>query len=705
MRFLFFSIMIGVVLMAGCKNEVNQSNPFYGEYKNKYGAPPFEEIKIEHFMPALLDGIEQQQKEIENIVNNVNAPTFKNTVEALEYSGVLLTKVRNLYGNLHGSTSNDELDAFVKEANPLLAKHEDNIYLNIKLFERIKALYEAKESLNLTIEQERLLDRYYKRFVRSGVNLDEQKQARLREINVEMSDLSFKFDKNLKTETESYKKIVENEADLAGLPENVRQAAAEQAKAAGLEGKWIFTTQKTSFIPVLQYGENRELRKELLLAYSKRADNNNEFDNKEIIKKIVNLRVERAQLLGYNTHSDFILENNMAKTPEIVNEFLQTLWIQSLAKAKAEVAELQKMMNADKKGQKLEAWDWWYYTEKIRKEKFDLDEEELRQYFSMENVRKGAFDLTNKLWGLNFKKLDDMPIYHPEVEAFEVTNSDGSLIGILYTDYFPRKGKRVGAWMNSFRKQYQQDGKDYRPVIVNVGNFTSPSAGKPGLLSMDEVHTLFHELGHALHGLLSQCTYPSLSGTSVPRDFVELPSQIMENWCFEPEVMKMYAFHYETGEVISDELITKINASSTFNQGFIMTEFMAAALLDMAYHTKTAIEDFDVTEFENNVMKEIGMIPEIITRYRSTYYNHIFNGGYSSGYYAYKWSEVLDADAYQAFVETGNIFDKETATSFRKNILEKGDTEDAMVLYKRFRGSEPKPDALLEKRGLKGIRN
>ena len=702
MRLLSFFMMIGVVFMSGCTSKNQNENPFYREYSDKYGAPPFEQIKVEHFMPALLDGIAQQQKEIEAIVNNADEPTFENTVITLEYSGVLLTKVRNVFSNLHGTNSNDELDAFVKEANPLLSEHEDNIYLNGKLFARIEALNNVKESLNLTVEQGRLLDEYYKRFVRRGVNLDEEKQARLREINKELSDLSFSFNQNVSKTLDSYMTIVEDESELSGLPENVRHAAAEEAKSAGHEGKWVFTTKKPSFIPVLQYGENRELRKKLLLAYTNRNNNDNEFDNKKIIEQIVNLRIERSQLLGYNTHAEYTLDNTMAKTPEIVNDFLQSLWIPSLAKAKKEVTELQKMMNKDFKGEKLEPWDWWYYTEKVRKEKYDLDEEELRPYFSMENVRKGAFDLSNRLWGLNFKKIDNIPTYHPDAEAFEVTDADGSLIGVLYTDYFPRKGKRGGAWMSSYRKQYKKDGTDFRPIIINVGNFTPPFGDLPGLLSMDEVQTLFHELGHGLHGLLSQCTYPLLSGTSVPRDFVELPSQIMENWCFEPEVLKMYAFHYETGEVISDELIEKINASSTFNQGFIMTEFMASALIDMAFHNLSVAKDIDVAEFEKSVLKKEGMIPEIFARHRSTHFAHIFSGGYSSGYYSYKWAEVLDADAFQAFIEAGDIFDKETAMSFRKNVLEKGGTDDPMILYKRFRGNEPKPDALLEKRGLVG---
>lgn len=698
MKQTFLTIM-SALLLIGCGGSADKNaNPFYKDYSNKYGAPPFEEIKIEHFLPAFKDGIKQAQDEIELIANNPEAPTFANTIEALEYSGELLDKVSYVFSNQQSANTNDELDKVAKEVSPLLSEHSDNTYLNEKLYERVKNLYDAKDELALNGEQERLLVKYYERFVRNGANLTEEQKIRFREINKELSALSLAYGQNVTKETNNYKKIVENEEELVGLPENIRQAAAEEA---GEAGKWVFTTQKSSWIPVLQYSENRELRKELLLAYANRADRNDEFDNKENIKKIINLRIERAQMLGYDNPSLFILENTMAKNPTAVMDFLNSLWTPSLQQAKVEAYELQKMMDAEGKGEKLEAWDWWFYTEKMRKEKFNLDEGEVRPYFKLENVRKGAFDLAGKLWGLQFKQLENMPIYHPDVEAFEVSNADGSLVGVLYTDYFPRQGKKVGAWMSSYRKQYKKEGVDYRPVIVNVCNFTKPTADAPSLLTMDEVTTLFHEFGHALHGLLSQCTYPSLSGTSVSRDFVELPSQIMENWCFEPEMMKMYAFHYQTGEVIPEELIEKINATATFNQGFIMTEHLSSALLDMYYHTRNKVEDFDVNAFEAGVMKEIGMIAEIITRYRSTYFSHIFSGGYASGYYAYKWAEVLDADAYQAFVETGDIFNKSVAESYRKNILEKGDSDDPMKLYVNFRGAQPNPDALLKKSGLK----
>ena len=700
MRNLLVVIMTGTMIFAGCTSGNEQKNPFFGEYKTQYGVPPFDEIKIEHFMPALLEGIKQHQQEIDAIINNTEIPTFENTIEALDYSGDMLTRVVLVAENLYGINSNEGLDDFIEKSIPIMNDHDDFIYMNNKLFERIKILFDSKETLNLNAEQKRLLEKYYKIFIRSGINLEPEQKERLSEINKELSDLTFKFVQNVKAESDSFKKIVETEEELAGLPENVRQAAADEAKAAGLEGKWVFTAKKPSFIPVLQYGENRELRKELLMAFTNRGNNDNEFDNKEVIKKIVKLRIEKAKMLGYETYSAFVLEETMAKTTQTVNSLLESIWKPSIAKAKEEAAAIQKMMNLNRKNEKLEPWDWWFYTEKIRKEKYDLDEEELRPYFKMENVRQGVFDLANRLWGLSFEKLNNMPVYHADAEVFKVNDADGSLIGILYTDYYPRKGKSVGAWMSNFNNQYIKDGKNIRPVIINAGNFTPPTSETPSLLSMDDVQTLFHEFGHGLHGLLAQTTYPMLSGTNVPRDFVELPSQIMENWCFEPEVLKMYARHYETGEIIPDHLIEKINASSTFNQGFIMTEFLASAWVDMAYHTLSEYEEFDVNEFDKNVMEKIGMIPEIFVRHRSTHFTHIFNNGYESGYYSYKWSEVLDADAYQAFVEAGDIFDKETATSFRKNILEKGGTEDPMDLYVRFRGREPKPDALLNKRGL-----
>jgi len=686
------------LLLTGC---IKNDNPFFASYENEYGAPPFDKIKTEHYMPAFEEGIKQHQAEIDAIADSKEEPTFANTIEALDYSGELLGKVSSVFFNLYSSDSNDEMEKIATEVSPKLSDHNDNLYLNDKLFVRVKTLYDKRESLGLTPEQNRLLETYYKKFIRSGAALNPEQKEKLRVINKELGLAELAFGQNVLTETNAYQKVIDKESDLAGLPEGVRQAAAEAAKEAKMEGKWLFTTQKASFIPVLQYSENRELRKELLLAYSKRANNDNKNDNKATINKIIKLRIQKAQLLGFETPAHFILDNTMAKTPEAVYSFLATVWTPAVARAKEEAAELQKLMDAEGKGEKLEAWDWWFYAEKLRQKKFNLNEEELRPYFKLENVREGAFGLATKLWGLKFKKLDNMPVYHPDVEVFEVTDADGSLIGVLYTDYFPRASKRAGAWMNNYTEQYIKNGKNYRPIIANTGNFTKPTADKPSLLNMDEVETLFHEFGHALHGLLSQATYLSQSGTNVRRDFVELPSQIMENWCFEPQVMKTYAKHYKTGEIIPDALIEKIQKAGTFNQGFVMTELLSAALLDMDYHTRKDTADFDVNAFEKASLDRIGMIPEIIVRYRSTYFNHVMGGGYSAGYYSYTWAEVLDADAYQSFVETGDIYNQERATAFRKNILEKGDSEDPMTLYRTFRGKDPNPDALLKKRGLK----
>lgn len=695
MKQIILSLLIGMTLI-GC----NSKNPFFSEYENEYGIPPFEKIKTEHYLPAFKEGIKQQQAEFDAIADNTEAPTFENTIEALELSGVLLEKVSSVFFNLYSAETNDELAEIANEVSPLLSEHGDNLYLNDKIFARIKTLYLDKENLSLNDEQNRVLENYYKDFVRSGADLSAEDKAKLREINKELSMAELTFGQNLLAENNAYQRFVTDEAELAGLPESVKQAAAEAAKEAGQEGKWLFTTSKASFMPVLQYGENRQLRKDLLLAWANRGDNGNANDNKEIIKKIMQLRIQRSNLLGFKTPAHFILEDKMAKTPEKVYEFLATVWQPAVNQAKKEAYDLQKLMDEAGKGEKLEAWDWWYYAEKLRKAKYDLDEEAIRPYFKMENVRQGAFDLAGKLWGLQFTALTDYPKYHPDMEAFKVTNADGSLVGVLITDYFPRPGKRAGAWMNEYRKQHYRDGQNIRPVIVNVGNFTKPTSDKPSLLSMDDVQTLFHEFGHGLHGLLAQSTYISLSGTSVVRDFVELPSQIMENWCFEPQVMKTYARHYETGEVMPDELMEKIQKAGTFNQGFVMTELLSAAILDMDYHTLTNADNLDVNAFEKASMERMGMIPEIIVRYRSTNFNHVFGGGYAAGYYSYTWAEVLDADAYQAFVETGDIYNQEVATSFRKNILEKGDSEDAMNLYLKFRGKEPDPTALLRKRGF-----
>ena len=697
MKKTLLTLMIGLLLMGCAKSD----NPFFETYKNKYGAPPFDKIKNEHYMPAFKEGIKLQTAEVDSIAGNTEAPTFDNTIAKLDFSGVLLKKVSSVFFNLYSCNTNEGMEKIANEITPILSEHNDNIYLNEKLFARVKTLFDNRAKLGLTDEQIRLLEKYHRNFIRSGAALNPEQKEKLRAINKELGLAQLAFGKNVLDETNAFKKVIDKESDLAGLPESVRQAAAEAAKEAGKPGKWLFTTQKASFIPVLQYSDNRELRKELLMAYTTRGNHDNASDNKTTINKIIKLRTQKAQLLGFATSADFVLDDTMAKTPKAVYALLNTVWTPAIAKAKEEVAELQKLMDAQGKGEKLEAWDWWYYSERLRKAKYNLEEEALRPYFKLENVRQGVFDLASKLYGLKFKKLTDMPVYDPNVEVFEVSDADGSLIGILYTDYFPRAGKRAGAWMNNITDQYKKDGINHRPIICNVGNFTKPTSTKPSLLNMDEVQTMFHEFGHALHGLLTQCTYPGLSGTNVARDFVELPSQVMENWCWEPEVMKTYAKHYKTGEVMPKELMDKIQKAGTFNQGFINTELLAASFLDMDYHSMKDTANFDVTAFEKASLAKIGMIPQIIVRYRSTYFNHIFSGEYYAGYYSYTWAAVLDADAFQAFKETGDIYNQKVATSFRKNLLEKGDTEDPMKLYVKFRGANPNPDALLKNRGLK----
>ncbi|MDD4991203.1 MAG: M3 family metallopeptidase [Paludibacter sp.] len=697
MKKTLLTLMIGLTLMGSAQN----NNPFFEAYKNKYGAPPFDKIKNEHYMPAFQEGIKQHQAEIDAIANNKKAPTFDNTIAAMDYCGDLLKKVSSVFFNLYSADTNEGMENIATEITPSLSDHNDNIYLNDKLFARVKNLYDNRTKLGLNDEQIRLIEKYHRNFIRSGAALKPEQKAQLREINKELALAQIAFGQNVLAETNSYKRIVDNEADLAGLPESVRQAAAEAAKEANLPGKWLFTTHKASFIPVLQYSENRQLRKDLLLAYSTRANHDNDKDNKVVINKIMKLRTQKAQLLGFATSADFILDDTMAKTPKAVYDLLNSVWTPALAKAKEEAAELQKLMDAEGKGEKLEAWDWWYYSDKLRKAKYNLDEEALKPYFKLENVRQGVFDLASKLYGLKFKKLSDMPVYNPDVEVFEVTDASNALIGILYTDYFPRAGKHAGAWMNNIVDQYKKDGVNHRPIICNIGNFTKPTADKPSLLNMDEVETLFHEFGHALHGLLTQCTYPSLSGTNVSRDFVELPSQVMENWCWEPQIMQTYAKHYKTGEIMPKELMEKIQLAGTFNQGFINTELLAASLLDIDYHMIKDTTAFDVNAFEKASLDKMGMIPEIIVRYRSSYFNHIFSGDYCAGYYSYTWAAVLDADAFQAFKETGDVYNPKVATAFRKKLLERGDSEDPMKLYRDFRGANPNPDALLKKRGLK----
>lgn len=696
-------LMGATVLLWSCTHQTNNEkanmNPFLNTYNTKFDVPPFEKIKTEHFKPALEAGVGQQRAEIENIVNNAEVPTFENTIAALDASGKLLSEVSNVFENLQSANTSDELQKAAKETAPMISKHQDDILLNDKLFGRIKAVFEQRNALNLDQEQIMLLEKTYKRFSRNGANLNDADKEKLRQINEKLAVLSLEFDENLLAETNAFQLVIENTDDLAGLPHSVIDGAAIAANEVGLNGKWLFTVQKPSMIPFLQYSEKRELREKIFNAYINRGNNNNKNDNKLIAARQASLRAERAQLLGYKSHADYVLEENMAKSPENVYNFLDGVKEPALKMAEKEAAELQKLIDSEGGGFSLKPWDWWYYAEKLKKQKYDLDEELLRPYFKLENVLNGMFAVADKLYGLQFKKMSDVPVYHSDVQTFEVVEADGSHVGILYMDFYPRASKGGGAWMTSFRKQSKKDGVNLPPVISMVMNFSKPTSDKPALLSYDEVLTMFHEFGHALHGLLSDCNYITLSGTSVPRDFVELPSQIMENWAADPEVMKIYTKHYKTGEPIPQELIDKIQNSSKFNQGFATVEYLAACYLDMDWHTLSDTTLQNTLEFENASMQRIGLIPQIVVRYRSPYFSHIFAGGYSSGYYSYLWAEILDADAFQAFKESG-LYDKETARLFRENILSKGGTENPVEMYKKFRGREPAKEAMLKRKGL-----
>jgi peptidyl-dipeptidase Dcp len=676
-----------------------ETNPFFVEWTTPFATPPFPAIKDAHFMPAFEEGMARQKKEVDAVASSAEPPTFANTVEALERTGELLTRVGNVFYALTDNNTNETLQKIEGEVAPLLAQHGDDIILNDKLFQRVKTVWEGRGELVLNAEQARLLEKTYKAFVRNGAALEGEKKAELRKINEELAVLTVKFGENVLKEDNNFMLVLETQEDLAGLPQDVVASAAETAQVKGLDGKWVFTLHKPSCIPFFQYSARRDLREKLFRAFIRRGDNNNEYDNKTILSKIAALRVKRAQLLGYRTHADYVLEENMAKTPASVYQFLDRLWSPALTMAKTEAGELQALIDKEGEGFRLEPWDWWYCAEKLKKAKYELDDEALRPYFELTAVRRGAFDVAGKLWGIRFEPRADIPVYHPDVEVFEVKEADGRHIGILYTDYFPRPSKRGGAWSGAIREQSVRDGRKVTPIIFNVGNFTKPTAEKPSLITFEEARTLFHELGHALNDLLSDVTYESLSGTNVSRDFVELGSQIMENWAGDPEVIKTYAKHYQTGEPIPQELVDRIKRADLFNQGFATVEYLAACYLDMDWHTLAEPVEQDAIAFENASMKKIGLIPEIIVRYRSPYFQHIFSGGYSAGYYSYIWCEVLDADAFQAFKET-SLFDRATAQRFREDIYAKGGSEDPLALYVRFRGREPEVEPLLRRKGF-----
>jgi len=702
MKMFLFAIttMMFLITITNQAQKTNMKNPFFSEWNTPFQVPPFNEIKDEHYLPAFEEGIKQKESDIAEISDNKDVPSFKNTMEALDKSGQLLRKVEKVFDNLMAANGDDEMQSIAKTVAPLLSKINDDIYLNPKLFMRIKYLHDRKKNLNLTTEQNRVLDNYYSDFVRGGANLNNSDQEILRRINEELSVLSVKFDESILKETNAVGLVIDDKKDLAGLAENVIQGAAETAKSKGLDGKWAFTLQRTSWTPFLQYSEKRNLKEKLFKAYISRGNNNNEFDTKNVLARMVLLRVKKAKLLGYKTHADFVLERNMAKNPQAVYKLLNDLWKPAIKRASMEADDMQKIIDKEGNNFKLAPWDWWYYAEKVKKEKYALDEDMIRPYFKLENVREGAFAVANKLYGLQFVERKDIPVYQPDVKVFEVKEADGRHLGILYTDYFARDSKKSGAWMDDFRTQSNLDGNYITPIVYNCCNFSRPAGDKPSLLSLDEVTTLFHEFGHALHGLLSNSIYPSVCGTNVSTDFVELFSQFMENWATEPEILKMYAKHYETGEPMPQQLIDKIENSSLFNQGFETVEYLAASFLDMDWHTLTDTTAINVQEFEKKSLAGIGLIPQIESRYQSTNFLHIFSSdGYSSGYYSYIWSAVLDADAFEAFKEKG-LFDKETAASFRNNLLSRGGSDDPMTLYIKFRGREPKVDALLKHRGL-----
>lgn len=686
----------GLMLATACKNNKEMENPFLSEWNTPYNIPDFEKIKPEHYMPAFEEGMKRQKAEIDAIVNNTEAPTFENTIEALEYSGALLNEVSAVFFNLAECINSDEMEKIAEEVTPKVSAHGDDIMLNEKLFARVKAVYDQREQLGLEGEQLRLLEETYKGFVRNGANVPAEKQARFREINSLLASLTLRFGNNVLAATNEY--MLELDADSArniGLADDQLAAAME----AGTNGKAAFTLHMPSWEPFLQNCSNRELRQQMWEAYATRCSSG-KYDNSVIIDSIVNLRLERAQILGFESHAAYVLDDCLAKTPDAVYKCLMDLWAPALKKAKKERDEYQKMLVADLgKDAKLQPWDWRYYCEKLRAERYSLNEDVIRPYFSLENVREGAFNVANKLYGITFRVNDTLPKYHPEAISYEVLDGD-KVIAILYMDFFPRASKRSGAWMTNFREQYvDRDGNEVIPIIQMVCNFTKPTADKPSLLNFDQSETLFHEFGHCLHGMLSQCHYRSISGTNVPRDFVEMPSQVMENWCRNPQVMKEYAKHYKTGEAIPDSLIAKISAAGTYGQGFINTELLAASLLDMDYHSITEPTKVVLPDFEDKAMAKIGLIPEIISRYKSTYFQHIFSGGYGAGYYSYTWTAILDADAFEAFKESGDLYNPVLAKKFRY-VLSHGNTIDPMKMYIDFRGKEPSVEPLKRNRGL-----
>jgi len=697
-------VFVALVMAIGAtaqkkENPMNENNPFFNKYETPFQVPPFDEIKPEHFLPAIKEGIKLQIAEIDAIIKKSETPDFNNTILPYDNSGELLSNVSKVFGNLNGANTNPVMQKLAREITPIMTQHHDNISLNPELFKKIKSVYDRRKDLNLDADQLRVVEKIYNDFVRGGANLSASDQQKLRTLNESLSKLSLQFGENVLAETnKNFRLVIDNKKDMDGLSADVIEGAAIQAKKDSLPGKWSFTLQKPSMLPFLQYAKNRALREKLYRGYFMRCDNGNSADNKENIKRMVQLRDEKAKLMGYPNFASFVIDENMAKTPENVDVFLQKLWIPALNRAKGELKEMQAIVDKEGGKFKLQSWDWWLYSEKLRKAKFDLDESELKPYFSLDNVQKGIFFVANKLYGITFNKRADIPVYQPEVLAYEVKEANGSHLGVLYMDFHPRDGKRAGAWCTTYRTQQYRDGKKIAPVVSMVMNFTRPAGNVPALLSFDEVTTMFHEFGHALHRLLQDQPYDRTGG-DVPRDFVELPSQFMENWASEPLVLKAYAKHYKTGESIPDALIAKLEKSRQFNQGFETVEYLAAAILDMKYHTPTNPLITDVRAFENESLTKEGLISEILPRYRSTYFTHIFSGGYSAGYYVYIWAAVLDADAFQAFKESADLFNPALAAKFRE-LLTKSGSDEGMTIYKRFRGKEPDIKPLLKRRGL-----
>jgi len=674
-------------------------NPLLSAFNTPHQTPPFSQLKNEHFKPAIENAIAEARKEIDAIINNSDAPTFKNTIETLDFSGMLLSSVTSVFFNLNSAETNDEIQKIAQEVSPILTEYSNDVALNEELFKRVKAVYDNKlERKDLTVEQTMLLDKTYKGFIRNGANLNATDKETLRKIDVELSKLSLNFGENVLAETNKYELLITNKAELVGLPEGVVEAAAITAKSKNKEG-WMFTLAYPSYIPFLTYSENRNLRQTMYMANATKSCKNDALDNQKNVLRIVELRYQRANLLGYKNHAHFVLEEQMAKTPEKVKTFLNDLLQKAKPFAVKEMNELTKFAQSLGFEGELQGWDTAFYREKLKQKLFDLDDEKLKPYFKLENVVNGVFQVAGKLYGLKFKEINNIDKYHPEVTTYEVTDQNNQLVSLFYADFHPREGKRNGAWMTSFNDQYIKDGKNNRPQVVNVCNFTKPTETKPSLLTFSEVTTLFHEFGHALHGMLANTVYPSLSGTSVYRDFVELPSQVLENWCYEEEALKLFAKHYQTNEVIPIELIEKIKASANFMEATNIVRQLNFGILDMAWHTTNPTEITSVFDFENTVTKETQLTPVVENTCVSTAFSHIFQGGYSSGYYSYKWAEVLDADAFYYFKEHG-IFNQEVADKFKNFVLSKGGSEHPMDLYIKFRGKEPDSNALLKRAGL-----